>query len=395
MPNYHLERVKARAEALVKANEYSSIEWHMEQGGKTLEQGRTGLADALTGAPLPINPIYRIYSMTKPLVAAVGVMLIDEGKLRLSDPVARFLPKFASLNVLQADGTLRPANTTLRVEHLFTHRSGLSYQWQQNSVAQRYREGLKFADASVSLSELVDGLAEMPLLADPGTQWNYSFSNDVLGQVIALIEGKPLRQVLAERLFKPLNMVDTGFSVPETERSRILAMFADAAPTPGQASLVVAEPAQLNYAPPHMLYPVDNPTFERGGHGLFSTTADYAKAARFLISGLDANGQRMLSKAGVEALWTNRLPESQLPIRIGTLPNHLGYGYGLGGRVMVKPNESLFYATLGECGWSGAAMTYFWLDPQRDITGLVMSQYLGPKLPLGEDIRDAFYQSLL
>jgi len=394
MQHYQLGRVRARAEALVNANEYSSIEWHIEQGGQTLEQGRTGLADALTGAPLPPNPIYRIFSMTKPLVSAVAVMLIDEGKLRLSDPVARYLPKFASLRVLQADGTLRPANTTLRVEHLFTHRSGLSYQWQQNVVGQRYREGLQFGDA-VSLADLVDGLADMPLIADPGTVWHYSYSTDVLGHLISAIEGKPLRQVLSERLFQPLGMVDTGFFVPEAARTRILAMFGDAVPTPGVAPALVSQPAKLTYGAPHMLYPADNPVYERGGHGLFSTTPDYIKAARFLISGVDGHGSRMLSKAGVAALWTNRLPESQCPIAIGTLPNHLGYGYGLGGRVMVKPNESLFYATLGECGWSGAAMTYFWLDPQRDITGVVMSQYLGPKLPLGEDIRDAFDQSVL
>lgn len=393
--NYHLNRVRERAEAHIKAGNYSSLEWHIEQGGKTIDEGRTGFADAIKGTKLPETPIYRIFSMTKPLVSAVAVMLIDEGKLRLSDPVEAHLPGFANMQILDADGTTRPAQTIMRIEHLFTHRSGLSYQWQQGTpVSKVYLEKLNFAD-TFGLTEMVEGLAEMPLIAEPGSTWHYSFSTDVLGHLISVIEGKPLGEVLSERIFKPLGLVDTGFFVPEDDRKRILTMFGDPAPTPGVAAPVTAASGKLHYAAPHFSYAADNPDYSRGGHGLFSTTPDYAKVTRFLISGKNAEGNRILSKAGVSALWTNRLTESQIPISVGNLQNYIGYGYGLGGRVMVKPNESPFYATMGECGWSGAAMTYFWLDPERDITGVVMSQYIGPKLPLGEDIKDAFYQSIL
>ena len=128
--------------------------------------------------------------------------------------------------------------------------------------------------------------------------------------------------------------------------------------------------------------------------GLFSTLPDYVKAARFLISGQDENQNQMISRRGHAALWTNRLPEAQMPVSIRNLPKYRGYGYGLGGRVMVNPDQALFYSVKGECGWEGAATTYFWLDPQNDIIGLVMSQYLGQKFPVCDDIRHAFYQAL-
>ena len=391
---YHLERVAQRAESYVCTRAYSSVEWHIEQAGQTLTAGLTGLADVNTGAALPTVPLYRIFSMTKPLVAAVAVMLIDEGKLRLSDAVEAHLPQFADRLVLLADGTLRPANTTLLVEHLFTHRSGITYQWQQgNPVAPLYFEKVKFADHHI-LADLVNSLAEQPLFADPGSTWHYSYSIDVLGHLIAVIEGKPLGDVLRERLFAPLGLTDTGFFVPESERARILPMFGDANLRPGMSKPQDNADGSLSYGAPYMTYAADNPDYTRGGLGLFSTVPDYTKAARFLLTGCTAEGQRLVSKAGISALWTNRLPESQIPIGIGVLPKYRGYGWGLGGRVMVKPGEAPFYSVAGECGWEGAATTYFWLDPVNDVTGVVMTQYLGQKFPLGEDLRAAFYQAL-
>lgn len=391
---YHPERVRNRAQAYIDTKDYSEVEWHIEQGGKTLSEGRVGFADINTGAPLPDSPIYRIFSMTKPLVSAVGVMLLDEGKLRLSDPVALYLPKFAEMQVMDGEGNLAPARNAMLVEHLFTHRSGLTYQWQPNNpVAQLYLQKLNFSD-KFSLAEMIDSLADLPLFAEPGTVWHYSYSTDVLGHLISVIEGKPLPQVLKERIFDPLGMVDTAYFVPEEKRDRLLPMFGDEILVPGVSNPVSNQGGTLHYGAPHMIYPSDNPNYERGGAGLFSTLNDYVKAARFLLSGQDAQKNRMISKSGVNALWTNRLPQSQMYISIRGMPKYRGYGYGLGGRVMVDANLSPFYGVKGECGWEGAGTTYFWLDPQNDIIGVVMSQYLGQKFPICDDIRHAFYQSL-
>lgn len=392
--SYRPERVGKRAEAYVAEGDYASIEWHIEQGGKTLSEGRVGLADPLEGTALPDVPIYRIYSMTKPLIAAVAVMLLDEGKLRLSDPVTQYVPEFGHAQVMEADGTVRTAKSPLLIEHLCTHRSGLSYHWQQdNPVSSLYAEKVRFQDEH-SLEDLVKSLAALPLIDDPGATWHYSYSLDVLAYIITVIEGKELASVLEERLFSPLETTDTGYFVPESDRARVLPMFSGT-PLWGSSEPVSDSGGKLSYATPSMLYPADDPGFSRGGLGLFSTLPDYAKLARFLISGLDAHGDRHLSKAGVEALWSNRLTAAQTPISIAGLTKYYGYGFGLGGRVLVQPSDSPFYSVLGEAGWEGAGTTYFWLDPKNDITGVVLSQYLGQKYPLGEDIKSAFYQSLI
>lgn len=232
---YHLERVQERAESYVRGREYSSVAWMIERGGEVLTEGCAGQADAIAGVPLPHEPIYRIFSMTKPLVSAVGVMLIDEGRLRLADPVEMYLPGFGAMEVMEADGTTRPARGAMLIEHLFTHRSGLTYQWQPNDpVAKLYAERVMFADR-FTLAELVDSLAEVPLFADPGTAWRYSFSTDVLAQVICAIEGKLIEQVLRDRLFAPLGMTETGYFVPDAERTRLLPMFGDPYPPQGAA----------------------------------------------------------------------------------------------------------------------------------------------------------------
>lgn len=388
---YQTNRVKTRAEAHVKSGAYSSVEWSIEQAGKVLDAGRVGLADGLTGAELPDNPIHRIYSMTKPLVSAVAVMLIDEGKLRLSDAVETHLPEFANMTVIDADGTVRPATTTMRVEHLFTHRSGLTYGWQGGTPAGKIYVDKLNTSGSHSHADLIKDIAALPLAYEPGTHWHYSVSTDVLGHLISVIEGKPIGEVLTERLFKPLGMTDTGFFVPEAERQRVLPMFGD--PAPDGKPLTAANPQVLQYKDPAETYPMDNPNFARGGTGLFSTLIDYMKAARFLASGLDADGTQIISQSGITSLWTNRIPENQYPLAIGDLPM-FGYGWGLGGRVMIRPGEALHYSTLGECGWSGAAATHFWIDPKRDIIGVVMTQFLDQKQRLGEDMCSAFYQSL-
>lgn len=389
---YVPDRVKKRAEAHVNSGAYSSVEWSIERAGNVLDSGRVGLADGLQGTALPDQPIYRIYSMTKPLVSAVAVMLIDEGKLRLSDAVETHLPEFADMQVIADDGSLRPAETIMRVEHLFTHRAGLSYAWQQGTPAAKiYADNLNLSGDCLH-ADLIADIASLPLGFEPGTHWHYSVSTDVLGHLVAVIEGKPIGEVLAERLFRPLGMTDTGFFVPDAERHRVLPMFGD--PAPDGKPPTAAHPQTLQYKDPTASYPMDNPAFARGGTGLFSTLADYAKAARFLADGLDASGTQIISQAGITALWRNRIPDHQYPLAIGNLPMY-GYGYGLGGRVMIRPGEALYYSTLGECGWSGAAATYFWIDPGRDVVGVVMTQYLDQKLRLGEDMCSAFYQSLV
>jgi CubicO group peptidase (beta-lactamase class C family) len=213
----------------------------------------------------------------------------------------------------------------------------------------------------------------------------------VLARLVEVVAGKPLPEVLSEFLFDPIGMGDTGFMVEESQRHRIMAMFGN-----GDLDYIMDfddKPQSLIPTDVSVQYPADDPKFYRGGHGLFSTLDDYARLVPFLATGLAPNGERLLSRKMVELMLTNRIPPEQLPLRIGPI-NVAGYGFGLAGRVLIEPGAALGLTSLGENGWAGAASTYFWIDKSEDLIGIVMSQYLGSKLPLGDDIRSAVYQAL-
>lgn len=386
-----IERIARRAQAHIADGAFSGIEWQIMRGGKLWTKGRAGMADAIKGQEMADIPIYRIYSMTKPIISAVAVMLMEEGKLRLMDPVARFIPAFAKAKVCDGEGGLRNSGGLMLIEHLLTHRAGLSYGFLADCPAGARYKASGLIGKFHSLQAFVDGIAEQPLAFDPGTDWRYSVATDVMARIIEIVEGEPLGRVLAKRVFEPLGLKDTDFFVPQAERHRIMPMFGQ-----GNLDRIMEFPPgmqKLAHAEGDYASPCDDPTFARGGHGLFSTLPDYTIIAQFLSSGLTANGDRLLSRKGIDSLWTNRISPNLLPLRIGPIPL-LGYGYGLAGRVLIDPGLMLGFSSLGECGWAGAASTYFWIDKSEDIIGIVMTQYLGSTLPLADDIRNAVYQAL-
>jgi len=385
------QRIETAAQSHIDSRYFSGIEWLVMRGGETWSRGKLGWADAIEGVEMPRKPIYRVFSMTKPVVSAVALMLMEQGKLRLYTPIAAYLPEFGSMNVIAEDGTRQAAKVPITVEHLLTHRAGLSYGFLADCPAgQLYRQS-KMKDASFSLADMVTEIAGLPLAFEPGSQWRYSVATDVLARVIEVILGRALPEILQEFVFVPLGMAETGYSVPEPERHRLMAMF-------GKSDIdTMLEfddlPQSLVPADMSELYPADNPDFYRGGYGLFSTIDDYSLLTSFLASGLSSRGERLLSRKTVELMWTNRVPDSQMPLRVGpiALP---GYGHGLAGRVLVNPGQAFGLTSVGECGWAGAASTYFWIDKQEELTGIVMAQYLGSKVPLQDDIRNAVYQAL-
>lgn len=384
-------RIAAVARRYVDMGAYASIEWLVMRDGREWLRGAAGMADPRSAAPLPEKPIYRLYSMTKPVVSAVALMLMEEGRLRLYDPVARFLPEFSATRIVGIDGGTRPSTRPILVEHLLTHRSGLSYGFLRDCpVAALYREAGLSADAG-PLGAFVERIAALPVAFEPGTQWRYSVSTDVIGRIVEVIEGKPLQQVVRERVIDPLGLADTGYMVRESERARVLPMYGNARI---DDLLDFPEgPQRLTPADVEGAYPAGDPGFARGGHGLFSTVGDYAAIAAFLATGRNGDGEILLSRSMVRLMWTNRTPESQMPLAIGPLPLP-GYGYGLGGRVMADAKRRMVPVSEGEFGWSGAAGTFYWTDPAEKLTGLVMTQYLGSKHPLADDMRVAVYQAL-
>lgn len=385
------QRIEAMANKQVDKGFFSGVEWLVKRKGETWARGQAGFGDALNQTPMPEKPIYRIYSMTKPIVSVVAMMLVEQGKLRLFDPVAAYLPEFAKMTVMDADGTTRPARSPMIIEHLLTHRAGFSYGFITGSPVSEFYRSSNINSANQSLEQVIKTIAEFPLAFEPGSQWQYGVATDVLARVIEVVLGRPLQEILSEMIIQPLGMNDTGFMIPEAERPRLMAMF-------GKSDLNELmnfddKPQTLVPAELSTQHPVDDPNFCRGGYGLYSTIEDYSRFTDFLVSGIADNGERLLSSKTIELMWTNRVPDSQLPLRIGPLVL-AGYGFGLAGRTMMDTGKAYGLTSNGETGWAGAASTYFWIDPKEDLIGITMAQYLGSKVPLGDDIRNAVYQAL-
>jgi CubicO group peptidase (beta-lactamase class C family) len=389
------ERVDAVARRYVDDKRYAAIEWRAEANGECLTEGRIGHG-ASAAAPIPDDAIWRLYSMTKPIVSVLALMLIEEGRLRLYDPLALFDRRFGAMRVLSPDGRLEPAVRPILVEDLLTHRAGFSYEFITGChVAPMYQRDEVTSDGTITLDEMMGRIAPLPLAFQPGSAFRYSVAVDVLAHVIERATQQPIDALLEERIFRPLGMTDTAFHVPASKRARLMPVYGVAdvsefAPLdPRPHELTLADANQVEH-----MYPCDRPdVFRRGGHGLFATLTDYLAFARMLLSGRAPDGEVMLSRKMLEMLAANRIPESQLPLRIG--PNPLpGYGWGLGVRVMLDQGRSVSLTSVGEFGWSGAAGTYFWVDPAERMIGVMMTQYLASMLPLADDFRSAVYQML-
>ncbi|MFU8817166.1 MAG: serine hydrolase domain-containing protein [Pseudomonadales bacterium] len=386
------DRIVQVAARYTAAQKFSSVEWLVEHKGERFAQGQAGYADASSKTQIPPQALYRIYSMTKPVVSVLAMMLIEEGKLRLFDLLSTFDPGFANMQVLLPSGQLRPAERPVLVEDLLTHRAGFTYEFITGChIAPLYAEQEISSDGLCSLQAMMERLAELPLAFQPGSQFRYSVATDVLAHVIERAADRPLDELLSEYIFKPLDMNDTAFYVPEDQRHRLMPMFG--VTDISEFAPLHPRPQVLTPADVADMYPCDRQDFRRGGHGLFSTLDDYARFARMLLSGKTPDGRTLLSRKMLEMMRTNRIPPHQLPLTVGmnALP---GYGWGLGVRVMMDVGKSMGLTGQGELGWAGAASTYFFVDPAEELFGVFMTQYLGAVLPLNEDLRVAAYQML-
>lgn len=384
-------RLQAVADKYTGSKAYAGIGWRVEKSGTVLAQGTSGTSDEAGKTPLEDDAIYRIYSMTKPIVSVMALILVQRGQLRLSDFVMQYIPAFAATEVLCAGG-VEPQMRPITVEDLLTHRSGVSYDFVPDCpIAKRYMEADLLNAAHYSLAEFADVIAGFPLAFQPGSQWRYSYSTDVLARVIEVASGQPLDELLEQNIFAPLGMADTGFYVPDDKQHRLLPLF-------GFETLDLS----FDLPPPHELVVLDAESRYpsrpghgalRGGLGLYSTSADYSKFATMLLSGKLADGATLISPAMYQLMLANRIPASQLPLELGpmTFP---GYGFNLIGRVMQNLGQAMSLTAVGEFGWEGAAGTYFWVDPENELVGVVMTQFLGTYLPMREEMRAAVYATL-
>ena len=348
----------------------------------------TAVGERVAGAPMTADTLFRLASMTKPVTSVAVLQLAEAGKLNLDDPVSKYVPEFADPRVASPGGP-RPASREVTVFDLLTHTGGLTYD-----AAGGAETGV--GPAKLSLEKNAALLGGRPLAADPGTKWEYSLSTDVLGRVVEVASGERFDRYLDTHVFEPLGMTDTGFAVPNYKTDRLAALH-----TPGGGGRVrpVSGVAQLGAWTVDADAPLtrdgvtgESPGYLSGGAGLVGTAGDYLRFCRMLLNGGELDGVRVLGEDWVERMTTNRIGDLAV-----TFPIH-GDGFGFGVGVMSEgqiARESRPESP-GAYGWAGLYLTYFWVDPDRDLAAVVMTQTLpaGPAADLRERFRDAVYRSL-
>ncbi|TQE25707.1 class A beta-lactamase-related serine hydrolase [Streptomyces ipomoeae] len=330
-----------------------------------------GRRDRKAQLPVESDTLWRIYSMTKPVTSVAALILVEEGKLSLTDPIARYLPEFAEPQVYESgegpDTRTRPAGQPILVRHLMTHTSGLTFGFYYNHpVDALYRDaGLETSvRPGANLAETCREYASLPLQFEPGTQWNYSVSTNVLGRIIEVVSGQALDEFFAERILGPLGMTDAGFQVTPEQAGRLAELYGE------------QEDGSIEPVPGLPLR--SRPRFLSGSGGMVATARDYHRFAEFLRRRGELDGVRLLSPESVTAMTTNQLPGDADIHSYGSpfhrQPGNVGVGFGLGVSVVIAPAATESPSSQGTFGWTGAATTTFWVDPLRDLTVQFLTQ---------------------
>jgi CubicO group peptidase (beta-lactamase class C family) len=372
-----------------------------------------GLADLSSSRSFNRDTIVRIYSMTKPVTSVAAMMLYEEGCFQLDDPVAIHLPEFAETRVWAGGGApisdTVAMETPMTVHHLITHTSGLTYGFMQaNAVDAAYREAkLDFPGGRGDLAGQVARLAEIPLLCQPGSQWNYSVSIDVLGRLVEVWSGMSLAEFFQSRLFDPLDMRDAGFHVRDADRDRFASCYAPlvggdlssigTTPTAEEAAsrggLKLQDAAEgSGFLSPASVY--------AGGGGLTASMRDYARFCQMLMNGGELDGARILSPKTIDYMRLNHLPEGRDMAGMGqpvwSETSYDGIGFGLGWAVVIDPVKAKFVTSRGEHHWGGAASTFFWLDPEEDLFVILLTQLMpSSTYPIRRELRQRVYQAIV
>jgi CubicO group peptidase (beta-lactamase class C family) len=311
------------------------------------------------GPPMTDDAIFRIYSMTKPIVSVAAMMLVEEGRLLLTDPVSKYIPAFANLKVGVVNGDkldLTPLKRPITIQDLMRHTSGLTYSFTGASPVQKLVRAADALNSNRSLAENVEAVAALPLMHQPGEVWEYSVSTDVLGRIVEIVEGASLGEVLQRRLFGPLQMVDTAFFTPESKLNRRADPFSFDFMTGGGVDT-------CNWTAP--------PKFESGGGGLMSTLADYSRFAAMLVNGGWLDGVRILGLQTLAFMASDHLgPE----VRKDHFLLWPGHGFGLGFCVRIDPGKAPTAGNVGEFFWGGMMGTAFWVSPRDSLFAVIMVQ---------------------
>ncbi len=362
MSRARLDRMHAEVRRFVDEGLHSGVVTLVARNGRIVDLYSYGKRDLEAGLPMQPDTIFRIYSMSKIVTSVAALVLLEDARFRLGDPVGDYLPELARMKVMTGGTAEKPlladAQKPITIKDLFTHSSGLIYGSGKAPIDQLYKDAK--LDESGSLADLVTHVSRLPLAHEPGSRFSYGLSTDVLGALVEKLSGRTLGEFCEERIFRPLRMSDTGFSVPEAKRGRIATIYEK------------GKDGKLKPAKPGLLVrPEPGPKPESGGGGMFSTVGDYARFMQMLLGEGQLEGTRVLSRKTVELMMANHLAHMERK----TTEFNEHEGFGLGGAVRIDLARGNLPGSLGEFGWSGAATTRARLDPREKLVTLVFAQH--------------------
>ena len=385
-----LTRLHNGMKAFVDRRDVAGVVTLVMRDGKTVDVHATGFQDIGSSTPMRTDTIFRIASMTKPMTSVAVMMLYEEGRLFLTDPVSRFIPAFKSMSVLeQGSDKPVPARRAITIRDLLSHRSGLTYGFLNGgAVGNGYRrngvtDGL--STSTLTLAEGIDKLAAEPLIAQPGAAWNYSLSTDVLGRVVEVASGQPFEVFMRDRIIRPLKMADTDFVIPESKWPRVATVYS---PDGAGGLRPMQDPETFGNATFSPIAYYKSRTYFSGGAGLTSTAADYARFAQMLLNGGSLDGVQLLSPKSIELMTRSHTADLPGGGLLGP-----GTGFGLGFRVVTDIAQTAAIGSDGRYGWLGIYGTEFWVDPKERLIGIVLVQRY-PGSPVAAAFQPLVYQAL-
>jgi CubicO group peptidase (beta-lactamase class C family) len=358
-----LKRVHDLVQAAIDKNQSPGVVLLIGRHGKIADLEALGQMDRESKKPMRPDAIFRIYSMTKPITTVGALILVDRGLLSLDDPISKFIPEFATTQVYDAGAHARvPAKTPITVRDLMRHTSGFTYGIPGGGPVDQIYIDSHLEEGRDALPAFVHQLAGLPLVSQPGTNFNYSVSTDVLGRIIEIVSGQTLDTFLRNNIFRPLGMRDTDFEVNRKNLDRLATSY-------WRVRDGLLAPTDV----PQKTRLINRPVFLAGGGGLVSTARDYARFCQMLLDNGTLGRVRILKPQTVSAMTSNQLPPSALPMSLGGFKVP-GLGFGLGVSVRLRDGSSETDPARGEYGWSGSASTFFWVDPASDLYVIVLQQ---------------------
>ena len=377
---------------------FPGIQWQINIKNE-IYSGKVGCNNIETKEPVLDNTIYRIWSMTKPVVAVAALQLLEQNKIQLDDLITKYLPEFSNLKVLKNIDSFIDDVEDVRIhptiKDLFLHTAGFSYNFLADPVGRKYDNIKLFHSDTTSLEEEIKKLAEVPLLYQPKNKWVYSVSMDVLGRILEVVLKDTLQNILQKNIFDPLEMTETKYTVPLDSEHRLMKTY-EYDQENSKLHEQKIEPQKIgNYK-----YPLYEKNYARGGHGLFSTISDYSIFTKMLHTGKSVNDHTILNEKTLGLISKNALDDSLFPLEIASIgmvkdENYVNdlqaYGWGLGCRTLLDPKKNNNLGSPGEFGWAGAAATYFLVDNSKEMTALVMTQVLNASPELKNDFYKFIY----